>query len=51
MLGYLDTVDKIRTPTASNVPQMQLNALMGVVSDAMNATIVGEDSAAEPRPP
>jgi hypothetical protein len=44
---YLDTVGKIHTPTAGNpelnVPLVQMNALMGFVHDAINATILGFD--------
>ncbi len=43
MLSYLDTVGKIHTPKAGskdlNVPLVQMNALMGFVSDALVATI------------
>jgi hypothetical protein len=42
---YLDTVGKIHTPAAGNpelnVPLVQMNALMGFVHDAINATILG----------
>lgn len=44
-LGFLDIVGKIHTPKAGNpaldVPLVQMNALMGFVSDAFIATIVG----------
>lgn len=45
MLEYLDMVGKIHTPKAGsqsiNVPLVQMNALMGFVADAFNATILG----------
>ncbi len=45
MVSYLDFVGKIHTPKAGskelNVPLVQMNALMGFVSDALLATIVG----------
>ncbi len=45
MLGYLDFVGKIHTPKAGSpqldVPLVQMNALMGFVSDALIATILG----------
>lgn len=45
MLGYLDLVGKIHTPKAGNpeldVPLVQMNALMGFVSDALVSTIQG----------
>jgi hypothetical protein len=45
LLGYLDVVGKIHTPKAGspdlNVPLVQMNALMGFVSDALVATILG----------
>lgn len=45
MVGYLDLVGKIHTPKAGskelNVPLVQMNALMGFVADAVNATIYG----------
>ena len=45
MLEYLDTVGKIHTPKAGSkdldVPLVQMNALMGFVSDALTATILG----------
>lgn len=45
MVAYLDLVGKIHTPAAGsrdlNVPLVQMNALMGFVSDALLATILG----------
>lgn len=45
MLEYLDMVGKIHTPKAGSkeivVPLVQMNALMGFVSDALVATILG----------
>ena len=45
MLNYLDLVGKMHTPKAGskdlNVPLVQMNALMGFVSDALLATILG----------
>lgn len=45
MVSYLDMVGKIHTPKAGsaalNVPLVQMNALMGFVSDALTATILG----------
>jgi hypothetical protein len=45
MLGYLDMVGKMHTPKAGSkdldVPLVQMNALMGFVSDALIATIEG----------
>jgi hypothetical protein len=45
MVGYLDFVGKIHTPKAGspelNVPLVQMNALLGFVSDALIATILG----------
>ena len=45
MLEYLDMVGKIHTPKAGSkeidVPLVQMNALMGFVSDALTATILG----------
>jgi hypothetical protein len=45
MMQYLDTVGKIHTPAAGsrelNVPLVQMNALLGFVADALNATIQG----------
>lgn len=47
MVGYLDFVGKMHTPKAGsphiNVPLVQMNALMGFVADAVNATIMGFD--------
>jgi hypothetical protein len=44
MVEYLDMVGKIHTPKAGNpevnVPLVQMNALMGFVSDALMATIL-----------
>ncbi|MEX0819356.1 MAG: protoglobin family protein [Pirellulaceae bacterium] len=45
MVNYLDVVGKIHTPKAGSpeldVPLVQMNALMGFVSDALVATILG----------
>lgn len=45
LVGYLDLVGKIHTPKAGSaeldVPLVQMNALMGFVSDALIATIFG----------
>lgn len=45
MLNYLDLVGKMHTPKAGskdlNVPLVQMNALMGFVSDALMATVLG----------
>ncbi|HVK09957.1 MAG TPA: protoglobin family protein [Gemmataceae bacterium] len=45
MLEYLDMVGKIHTPKAGNkdlnVPLVQMNALMGFVSDALTNTVLG----------
>lgn len=45
MVEYLDMVGKIHTPKAGSkeldVPLVQMNALMGFVSDALTATIFG----------
>jgi hypothetical protein len=45
MVGYLDFVGKMHTPKAGakeiSVPLVQMNALMGFVSDALTATILG----------
>jgi hypothetical protein len=55
MLNYLDMVGKIHTPEAGsqdlNVPLVQMNALLGFVSDALLATILnlGLDRATEVR--
>jgi hypothetical protein len=47
MVGYLDFVGKIHTPRAGSkeieVPLVQMNALMGFVSDALLATILSLD--------
>ena len=47
MVTYLDFVGKIHTPKAGNpaldVPLIQMNALMGFVADAVNATIISLD--------
>ncbi len=47
MVEYLDVVGKIHTPAAGSpelhVPLVQMNALMGFVADAVNATILGFD--------
>lgn len=44
MVGYLDMVGKIHTPKAGSteldVPLVQMNALMGFVSDALTSTIL-----------
>ncbi len=43
MVGYLDLVGKMHTPgqgnQSINVPLVQMNALLGFVADALNATI------------
>jgi hypothetical protein len=45
MLEYLDMVGRIHTPKAGSkeldVPLVQMNALMGFVSDALTATVLG----------
>ena len=45
MVRYLDNVGAMHTPsfgsTAINVPLVQMNALLGFVADALNATIFG----------
>jgi hypothetical protein len=45
MVQYLDAVGAMHTPAAGNpdldVPLVQMNALMGFVADALNATIFG----------
>jgi hypothetical protein len=45
MVQYLDMVGAMHTPAAGsaelNVPLVQMNALMGFVADALNATILG----------
>jgi hypothetical protein len=47
MLAYLDMVGKMHTPKAGKptllVPLIQMNALMGFVHDALNATILSFD--------
>lgn len=47
MVAYLDLVGKIHTPdygsAALSVPLVQMNALMGFVSDALVSTILGLD--------
>jgi hypothetical protein len=47
MVAYLDTVGKMHTPQAGSaqidVPLVQMNALMGFVSDALTATILELD--------
>lgn len=47
MVGYLDFVGKMHTPKAGNkeidVPLVQMNVLLGFVSDALLATIMGFD--------
>ena len=51
LVQYLDFVGKMHTPKAGNpainVPLVQMNALMGFVADALNATILGSDLPAE----
>ncbi|MBI1356029.1 MAG: hypothetical protein GC160_16940 [Acidobacteria bacterium] len=51
LLEYLDMVGKIHTTKAGNasidVPLVQMNALMGFVSDALTATILAADLPAE----
>jgi hypothetical protein len=55
MIGYLDFVGKMHTPKAGsaelNVPLVQMNALLGFVSDALIATVfdLGLDRATEAR--
>jgi hypothetical protein len=43
MVQYLDTVGSMHTPDRGNpeidVPLVQMNALLGYVADAINATI------------
>jgi hypothetical protein len=50
-VGYLDTVGKIHTPKAGseaiNVPLVQMNALMGFVSDALLSSVMELDIDAE----
>lgn len=45
MLEYLDVVGKMHTPKAGSqeldVPLVQMNALLGFVSDALTATVLG----------
>ena len=45
MVAYLDMLGKMHTPKAGSpdldVPLVQMNALMGFVSDALTATILG----------
>ena len=45
MISYLDNVGKIHTPRAGSpkldIPLVQMNVLMGFVSDALIATIIG----------
>jgi hypothetical protein len=45
LVGYLDMVGKIHTPTAGSaaldVPLVQMNALLGFVADALTSTILG----------
>jgi hypothetical protein len=45
MINYLDTVGKMHTPKAGsaelNVPLVQMNALLGFVSDALLNVILG----------
>jgi hypothetical protein len=45
MVAYLDVVGKMHTPKAGNkeldVPLVQMNALMGFVSDALLSTVLG----------
>jgi len=47
MVAYLDMVGKMHTPKAGSdallVPLVQMNALMGFVADALNATILALD--------
>src|SRR5262249_30877876 len=47
MVSYLDLVGKIHTPRAGskeiNVPLVQMDALMGFVSDALLTTVLGLD--------
>lgn len=51
MVLYLDTVGKIHTPSAGNpqihIPLVHMNALLGFVADAINATILGFDIPSE----
>ncbi len=51
MVAYLDMVGRMHTDKAGNpqihVPLVQMNALMGFVADAVNATILGMDIPAD----
>ena len=51
LVQYLDMVGKMHTWKAGNpdvnVPLVQMNALMGFVADAVNATILGSDLPAD----
>ena len=51
MVMYLDMVGKMHTPKAGNkdidVPLVQMNALMGLLSDILTETLVGLDLPAE----
>jgi hypothetical protein len=51
LVQYLDMVGKIHTTKAGSadisVPLVQMNALMGFVADAVNATILGADIPAD----
>ncbi len=51
MVGYLDMVGKMHTPQAGskdlNVPLVQMNALLGFVSDALTSTILSLNLDAE----
>ncbi len=51
MVSYLDMVGKIHTPDAGsagiNIPLIQMNALMGFVADAVNASLLAADLPAE----
>lgn len=51
LVVYLDTVGRMHTTAAGSgaisVPLVQMNALMGFVADAFNATILGADLPAE----
>jgi hypothetical protein len=51
MVGYLDMVGQMHTPKAGSaeldVPLVQMNALLGFVSDALTATILGLDLESE----
>lgn len=54
LVEYLDTVGKMHTPAAGNpslnVPLVHMNALLGFVADAVNATIFGFNLPAETTP-